>query len=101
MLGDHVTLIPTPGHTPGHVSVLITSGGREALITGDALHSSAQCTHPEWHFKYDVDPQMAVASRRRLLEDASEADRTVLGSHFALPSLGRVKAKNGSFHWEE
>lgn len=46
-LGDEVTLIPTPGHTPGHVSVLVQSAGVEAVITGDALHSAAQCTHPE------------------------------------------------------
>lgn len=100
-LGDHVTLVATHGHTPGHVCVLVHSGGREALITGDAMHSAAQCWHPEWHFKYDTDPQMAVASRRRLLESAAEKDCVVLGSHFALPSLGRVKAQKGAFRWEE
>jgi glyoxylase-like metal-dependent hydrolase (beta-lactamase superfamily II) len=100
MLGDHVTLIPTPGHTPGHVSVLVKSCNREALITGDALHSTVQCWHPEWHFKYDSDAEMAVASRIRLLEDASEKDSIVLGSHFALPSLGRVKAEKGAFSWD-
>lgn len=99
-LGDHVTLVPTPGHTPGHVSVLIESGGKAGLITGDALHSSVQCRHPEWHFKYDADAEMAVASRTRLLETASETACLVLGSHFALPSLGRVKADKGAFRWE-
>ncbi|MEP1208368.1 MAG: MBL fold metallo-hydrolase [Rhizobiaceae bacterium] len=101
MLGDNITLIPTPGHTPGHVSVLLKSGSSEAVITGDALHTTAQCWHPDWHFKYDVDGAMAVASRRRLLEDASETNRTVLGSHFALPSIGRVRAKGDAFCWEE
>ena len=101
MLGDHVNLIPTPGHTPGHVSVLLKSGNSEAIITGDALHTTAQCWHPDWQFKYDVDGEMAVKSRRRLLEDASEANRKVLGSHFALPSIGHVVAKGGAFRWEE
>jgi len=101
MLGDHVTLIPTPGHTPGHVSVKITSGDSEAIITGDAIHSTAQCQHPEWHFKYDADPERAVSSRVDLLEKASESDCTVLGSHFSLPSIGRVKAVAGKFQWEE
>lgn len=101
MLGDHVTLVPTPGHTPGHVSVLLKSGDRAALITGDAIHSTAQCWHPEWHFKYDADAEIAVASRKRLLEEASETDRLILGSHFALPSLGRVKAEKGAFRWED
>lgn len=101
MLGDHVTLIPTPGHTPGHVSVMVKSGNHEALITGDALHSTVQCWNPDWHFKYDADAETAVTSRRQLLEDASETDCIVLGSHFALPSLGRVKAEKGAFRWEE
>lgn len=98
-LGDHVTLVPTPGHTPGHVSVRIRSGGREAIITGDALHSAAQCWHPEWHFKFDVDGDRAVQSRRGLLASASEADCVVLGSHFTLPSIGRVRAEKDAFRW--
>lgn len=98
-LGDYVRLMPTPGHTPGHVSVVISSGGREAVITGDALHTSAQCAHPEWHFKYDMDADLAVASRKALLESAAQTGQTVLGSHFRLPSLGRVVAKGDAFAW--
>lgn len=101
MLGDHVSLVPTPGHTPGHVSVLIKSGDHEALITGDAMHTTAQCWHPEWHFIYDADAEMAVDSRKHLLEQAAEKACVVLGSHFALPSIGRVKAHKGAFRWEE
>lgn len=100
-LGDAVELIPTPGHTPGHVSVRVTSGGRQAVITGDALHSTAQCWHPEWHFVYDTNPEQAAGSRRTLLEDAVESDALVLGSHFALPSIGRVRAEKDAFRWEE
>lgn len=100
MLGDHVTLIPTPGHTPGHVSVMVQSGDRQAIISGDALHSSAQCWHPERHFTYDSDAEMAVTSRRHLLEQCCKTRCVVLGSHFALPSLGYVKAKKGAFRWE-
>ncbi len=100
-IGDYVTLMPTPGHTEGHVSVMVRDGAAEALITGDAIHSAAQCWHPEWHFKFDQDPERAVASRRSLLEAASETDRRVLGTHFRLPSLGRVRPKGDAFVWEE
>ncbi|ABD53648.1 MBL fold metallo-hydrolase [Jannaschia sp. CCS1] len=98
-LGDLIDLIPTPGHTPGHVSVRIRSQGREAVITGDALHVVPQCKHPEWHFVYDADPEQAVTSRRALLETVSESGARVLGTHFQLPSIGRIKAKDDAFEW--
>ncbi len=99
MLGDEVSLVPTPGHTPGHVSVLIRSEGRAAMITGDALHSAVQCWRPDWRFKFDVDCEMAVSSRRAFLEQAAETGAAVLGSHFTLPSLGRVEAEGEAFRW--
>jgi len=68
---------------PGHVSVEINNGDRRALITGDAIHTTAQCRYPEWHFKFDSDAEMAVTFRRKLLESASETGCLVLGSNFA------------------
>lgn len=99
MLGEHVELVPSPGHTPGHVSVLVKGGDRAALITGDALHSTAQCWHPEWHFKYDADPGLAVTSRKEILARCSETGCMVLGSHFSLPSLGYVTSGKNGFRW--
>lgn len=99
-LGDAITLIATPGHTPGHVSVQIRSRGAEAVITGDAIHTTPQCRYPDWHFTYDADPEMAVRSRRALLESVAEANARVLGTHFLLPSIGRIKAKGDAFVWE-
>ncbi|MEM7215758.1 MAG: MBL fold metallo-hydrolase [Pseudomonadota bacterium] len=100
MLGDHVALVNTHGHTPGHVSVLIKSASSEAVITGDAIHTTAQCWHPDWHFKSDWDCDLAVQSRRKLLEETSESGCVVLGTHFALPSIGRVRANGDAFRWE-
>lgn len=99
MLGDHVSLFPTPGHTPGHVSIVIRSQQVEAIITGDALHSSAQCWHPDWHFKYDADATLAAASRIQLLEHVAESRSIVLGSHFLLPSVGQISAHKQAFQW--
>ena len=99
-IGPFVTLLATPGHTPGHVSVRIASGGEEALITGDAIHTTPQCAFPDWHFVYDHEPEEAVTSRRHLLETAAESRATVLGTHFLLPSIGRIKAKGDAFEWE-
>jgi len=69
----------------------VKSGDHEAIFTGDAIHSTVQCQHPEWHFTYDADAEMAVTSPKQLLENTSETGCIVLGSHFALPSLGREK----------
>lgn len=99
-IGDHVTLIPTAGHTPGHVSVRIRSAGQEALITGDAIHITPQCRYPEWHFRFDSDPERAVASRRFLLETASDTGARVLGTHFLLPSIGRIRRDGDVFRWD-
>ncbi|MEJ6393646.1 MBL fold metallo-hydrolase [Gymnodinialimonas sp. 2305UL16-5] len=98
-IGDSITLISTPGHTPGHVAVRIRSGGAEAVITGDAIHTTPQCRYPDWHFVYDDDPERAVASRRALLESVSESGARVLGTHFLLPSIGRVEADGDVFRW--
>lgn len=100
-LGDYVELIPTPGHTEGHVSVLVRHGATEAVITGDAIHSTAQCWYPDWHFVYDQTPEEAVVSRRALLEGAADGNQKVLGTHFKLPSVGRVRAKGDAFEWVE
>ena len=99
-LGDDVTLIATPGHTPGHVSIQVARGDAKAIITGDALHTTAQVAHPDWHFVYDDDPARAVDSRKALLGQAAEARCCVLGMHFQLPSLGRVRAKGDGFEWD-
>ncbi len=99
-LGDNIALIPTPGHTPGHVSVLIKSGNSEAIITGDAIHTATQCWHPDWHFKFDTDGETAVKSRRKLLQNASAKNRKVIGTHFALPSIGFVKENRDVFRWQ-
>ena len=55
-LTSHVSLTPTPGHTPGHVSVVIESAGQRAVITGDLSHMVCQAAHPEWGSPFDTEP---------------------------------------------
>jgi len=98
-LDDQIDLIATPGHSPGHMSVRVRSGGEEVVIAGDVLHSVTQCSHPEWHFRFDEDPQQAEASRRAFLEAVSASGARVVATHFALPSIGRVEATPQGFRW--
>jgi len=87
---DEVRLEPTPGHTPGHVSVRISSAGSEAVITGDLMHHPVQCAEPGWASRFDVDPDAARATRRAFLERYADGPVLVLGTHFATPTAGRI-----------
>jgi glyoxylase-like metal-dependent hydrolase (beta-lactamase superfamily II) len=87
---EEVRLIPTPGHTPGHVSVAIESGGRRGLITGDMIHNPAQVVRPEWGCFADDDGARATATRRDVLERLADQPVLVLGTHFPEPSAGAI-----------
>jgi len=64
---DEVALEPTPGHTPGHVSVRVRSQGATAIVTGDAIHHPCQVAHPTWGGPPDTDRATAAATRARLV----------------------------------
>ena len=87
---DEISLVPTLGHTPGHVSVRIRSCGEEALITGDFMHHPCQIAHPEWSSLADSDPDMAHRTRERMLAELSSRPVLVIGTHFAGATAGRI-----------
>ena len=87
---DGISLVPTPGHTPGHVSVRISSEGEEALITGDFMHHPCQIARPDWCSTADTDPAAAKATRERMLEELSARPVLVIGTHFAGATAGRI-----------
>ncbi|MFC9503609.1 MBL fold metallo-hydrolase [Streptomyces sp. NPDC057002] len=90
-------LVPTPGHTPGHLAVELTSRGRTALITGDCVHHPVQLAHPGIGACVDIDPVRSEASRRGLLDALAGTDTLLLGTHFAPPTAGRVIAHEGAY----
>jgi len=96
-LDDEVWLVPTPGHTPGHVAVHLKSAGVEAVMIGDAMHSPLQCVHPEWSAKPDSDPTVAALTRKNLLETCIAQDHLVLTAHFPLPSVGKLTSAGSGF----
>jgi glyoxylase-like metal-dependent hydrolase (beta-lactamase superfamily II) len=89
-ISDEISLVPTIGHTPGHVSVVIKSRGEEALITGDFMHHPCQIAHPEWSSTADSDPDRAHRTRERMLADLSSRPVLVIGTHFAGATAGRI-----------
>ncbi len=92
VLTDEVRLVSTPGHTPGHVSVEITSGGEEALITGDVAHHPIELLAPHWTMTADVDGAQCSATRRTLIDRYGDGRALLLGTHFGGTSAGRFDA---------
>lgn len=97
VITSEVRLIPTPGHTPGHVSVEIVSAGRTAIITGDMMHHPVQCCMPDVTVKLDDDTARARATRRAFLARYGDAPVVVFGTHFAHPTAGWIRARGDAW----
>ncbi len=95
-----VTTFDTAGHTPGHISVHISSGSEEMLLTGDVVVNSAvSFQHPEWPFGFDMDVPLATKSRMAFLDRAA-ADKTLVGSyHLPFPGFGHVVREKNGYRW--
>jgi glyoxylase-like metal-dependent hydrolase (beta-lactamase superfamily II) len=89
-LTDEVSLIPTPGHTPGHVSVLIQSRGQSAVITGDMMHNPIQIAVPGHEARFDMDKSQAARTRSEFVTRFNGTPTLVIGSHFSEPSAGHI-----------
>jgi len=95
VLNDEIQLEPTPGHTPGHVSVHLSSAGREAVITGDMMHHPVQIAEPDWSSKFCTDPAQATRTRRAFCSRYADRDVWILGTHFAPPTAVRIVTRKG------
>ncbi|NEC75719.1 MBL fold metallo-hydrolase [Streptomyces rochei] len=96
-LAPGLRLLPTPGHTPGHVAVRVGGPGGGALVTGDCVHHPVQLAHPELGSCVDIDPALAASTRRSLLASLAGTDTLVLGTHFPPPTAGRVVADGDAY----
>lgn len=85
-INPELQFFPTPGHTPGHCSIAVSSGTAEGVISGDVMHHPCQCAHPEWCSIADIDPAAATAARRTFCEQFSDTGITVVGTHWAAPT---------------
>ena len=91
-LAPGITAIATPGHTPGHTSFAIASGGASMLVQSDVTNiPELFLRNPDWHVAYDHDPDLAAATRHRFYDMAASERMLVAGYHFAFPSAGHVE----------
>jgi glyoxylase-like metal-dependent hydrolase (beta-lactamase superfamily II) len=99
-IGDHVRILPTPGHTPGHVAFALGKGKDSAVFSGDLMHTPLQTLYPELSPKFDVDPAQAAVTRRNFLERYCDTDTLCCTAHFPSPSVGKIKRKGNAFTCE-
>ena len=95
-----VTTIDTAGHTPGHMSVHLSSGSEELLLTADAVvNSTVSLQHPEWPFGFDQDVPLAAKARIAFLDRAATDKTLVGGYHFPFPGFGHVVREGSGYRW--
>ena len=99
-IGDHVRILPTPGHTPGHVAFTLGRGKDDAVFSGDLMHSPLQTRYPELSVKFDVDQAQAAVTRRNFLERYCDTDTLCCPAHFPSPSTGKIRRNGDGFSCE-
>jgi len=94
-----VRVVPAQGHTPGHMTAVFASEGKELWSTGDALISPIHLQYPEWYTVYDLDPEQAIEAKRRILQETARG-AMVHAYHFAFPGIGRVSRAGEGWKWQ-
>ena len=100
VLTSELTTLPTPGHTPGHLSIVISSQGYRGLILGDVAHNLVQIHETEWCSRADIDPDRARATRRSLMERLEREGTLVAAGHLPAPGFGKVVRLEGRRYWQ-
>jgi glyoxylase-like metal-dependent hydrolase (beta-lactamase superfamily II) len=93
-LTDEITMIPTPGHSPGHMSIHIRSDGEEGLLTGDVAHHPCQMAHLDWSSTADSDARQSTVARRELFSRFADRPVLVVGGHY---DAGHIRREGDAF----
>lgn len=98
---DEVTIVPTPGHSAGHASIVLASGGETAVYIGDVAQVAVQLERTAWVSSFDILPLVSMQTKRDLVERAIRENHLIIGVHFAYPGLGRLRrTEQGLRRWE-
>jgi glyoxylase-like metal-dependent hydrolase (beta-lactamase superfamily II) len=96
---DNVWIEPWPGHTPGHVCVVVRCQGTSVVLSGDIMHTALQCAEPQLNSCFCVDGEAARTTRRRLLETFADTPVMLIPAHFPTPTAGWIRSHDASFRF--
>ena len=97
VIEDGIRLEPTPGHTPGHCSVHLSSDGADAVITGDMMHHPSQIAEPHWASRACCNRARSIQTRTAFVQRYADTSAWILGTHFAPPTAVRIVSHGASF----
>ena len=97
-IGRYLRFEPTPGHTPGHASVRLTTAAGVAVFSGDLMHRVVQVAEPGWSSRFCSDPAAAAKTRRAFVEEHADTGAVICAAHF--PTPGRIVTSRGGFRFE-
>jgi glyoxylase-like metal-dependent hydrolase (beta-lactamase superfamily II) len=95
-----IRAMPAPGHTPGHMAVSVSSGGKQLLCISDAFLHPIHVEHPEWHAAHEVAHEQITKTRDFLLNKAATEEALMLAFHFPFPGLGHVVRRRTRWQWQ-
>jgi glyoxylase-like metal-dependent hydrolase (beta-lactamase superfamily II) len=99
-LAPGVTVRSYPGHYPGHVGLVLESGGERAVVIGDAAVHPALLDEPERRYLSDHDHRLSAATRRALVAELADTHTVVAASHFPAGAIGRIVRRDERVVWE-
>lgn len=95
-----VRAVPAPGHTPGHMAVIISSGGEQLFCISDVALHPIHLEQPDWYPAFDLLHEQAMATRRKLMNRAATEKALILAFHFPFPGLGHIVQKEAGWRWQ-
>ena len=99
-LTSELTTLPTPGHTPGHMSIMINSQGQRGIILGDVLHNTVQVHETEWVSRADIDPAQTRETRRSMMERLEREGIPIAAVHMPAPGFGKIARLQDRRVWQ-
>ena len=97
---DELITVSTPGHTPGHTSLMIASAGERAFVLGDVAHSPAQAHYTDWNPMFDIQPDISRPTRHRVIDMLESEGTLVSAGHFPDPGFGHFVRLEGRRIWQ-